>query len=68
MKTIIFFDEYSFAEAGITILRQKPGFLPKNFAASVISGEKNPFLRQVCVTSGGVILRVNTLIAHRLCG
>ena len=28
MKTIIFFDKYTFAEARITALRQKPGFLP----------------------------------------
>lgn len=38
MKTIIFFDKYTFAEAGITRVRQKPGFLPKNLAASVILG------------------------------
>jgi hypothetical protein len=33
MKTIIFLNQYTFAEAGIITLRQKPGFLPKNFAA-----------------------------------
>jgi hypothetical protein len=31
-------------------------------------GLKKPFLRQVCITSGGVILPVNRVIADRLCG
>ncbi len=38
MKTIMFFDKYTFAEAGITTLTQKPGFLPKNLAESAIPG------------------------------
>ena len=38
MKTIIFFDKYTFAEAEITRVRQKPGFLGKNLAASVFLG------------------------------
>jgi hypothetical protein len=38
MKTIRFFDKYTFAEAGITTLRQKPGFLAKNLAEYVIPG------------------------------
>jgi hypothetical protein len=38
MKTIIFFHKYTFAEAGITALRQKPGFLPKNLAGSAVVG------------------------------
>ncbi|MEG4351198.1 hypothetical protein QUA70_02755 [Microcoleus sp. LAD1_D5] len=50
------------------ISRLKGSFLAKNLAASVIPGLKKPFLRQVCVTSGGVILPVNTVIADRLCG
>jgi hypothetical protein len=38
MKTIIFFHKYTFAEAGMTALRQKPGFLAKNLAGSAILG------------------------------
>jgi hypothetical protein len=40
MKTIIFLINIllPFAEAGITALRQKPGFLPENLAISVILG------------------------------
>jgi hypothetical protein len=52
MKTIIFFHKYTFAQARITALRQKSGFLPKNLAVSVILGKKTQFLREVCVTLG----------------
>ncbi|WP_333139571.1 hypothetical protein [Microcoleus sp. B13-B6] len=52
MKTIIFFDKYTFAQAGITTLRQKPGFLAKNLAASVLRGEKTRFLRELGVNLG----------------
>lgn len=52
MKTIIFFDKYTFAEGGITTLRQKPGFLPKNLVPSVILGEKTRFIRELCVNLG----------------
>jgi|GEM_PF-3300431 hypothetical protein len=38
MKTIIFFDKYTFAEAEITRVRQKPGFLAKNLVPSVLLG------------------------------
>jgi hypothetical protein len=38
MKTIMFFDKYTFAEAGIITIRQKLGFLPKNLAESAILG------------------------------
>lgn len=38
MKVIIFFDKSTFAEAGITKVRPKPDFLPKNLAASVMLG------------------------------
>ncbi len=39
MKTIFFFDESTFAQAGTTILIEKPNFLPKNFTASLMLGE-----------------------------
>ena len=40
MKTTIFFDEYTFAEARIKILTQKQNFLRKKFAASPSAGER----------------------------
>lgn len=38
MKTIIFFDKYTFPEAEITRVRQKSAFLAKNLVPSVLRG------------------------------
>ncbi len=38
MKRIIFFDEYTLAEAQTATLRQKPGFLLKNLAEFASAG------------------------------
>ncbi len=66
MKTIIFFNQYTFAAAAIKTLRLKPGFLPKNLTVLRSLGGKPGFLRQVWLTSGAVILRVNTAVGDRL--
>ncbi len=66
MKTIIFFNQYTFAAAAIKTLRLKPGFLPKNLTVLRSLGEKPGFLTQVWLTSGAVTLRVNTAFADRL--
>jgi|GEM_PF-5837244 len=66
MKKIIFFNQYTFAAAAIKTLRQKPGLLPKKLTLLRSLGEKPGFLRQVWLTSGAVILRINTAVGDRL--
>ena len=66
MKKIIFLNQYTFAAAEIKTLRQKPGLLPKKLTVLRSLGEKPGFLRQVWLTSGAVILRINTAVGDRL--
>ena len=49
-------------------LAAQTGFFTKKLRCLCDPWLKKPFLRQVCITSGGVILPVNTVIADRLCG